>query len=114
MGMFDDVICEAPLPDGYEGRFQSKDFDCELATYKITADGRLLRREYEWKNSPDAPLGIRRVERGWTEVLFHGVLNFYDYADDKSWREYNAKFTDGRLVEITKVPERVASSGGAA
>ena len=104
MGMFDDVLCEQPLPDGYEGEFQSKDFECLLDTYKISAEGRLLRREYEWVEADDAPLGIRKERRGWTDTEYHGTFRFYDYADDKSWHEYEAKFTDGQLVEISQVP----------
>lgn len=50
MGMFDDVICEAPLPDGWQNTaFQTKDFDDPyLNKYIIRADGRLmLKRPWE-------------------------------------------------------------------
>lgn len=101
MGMFDDVICEAKLPDGFvsDNGYQTKDFECVLATFKITAEGRLVRREYEWSESDDAPLGIRREQRGWKDVNYHGFLNFYTSGLD-GWHEYDAKFTDGQLVEI--------------
>jgi hypothetical protein len=32
MGMFDYVRCGVPLPDGFEGELQSKDFDCAMST----------------------------------------------------------------------------------
>jgi hypothetical protein len=83
MGMFDNIQCEYPLPGepkSPDRDFQTKDFDCYLDKYTITADGRLLK---------DA-----------AEVPFHGMLNFYTFTSDNMWFEYEAKFTDGRLVEI--------------
>lgn len=86
MGMFDDVKCEVPLPDGYNGEwFQTKDFECSmLDKYVIRADGRLLRYD--------------------EDTNFHGILNFYDLKNGV-WHEYNAKFTDGKLIEIVHVPD---------
>jgi len=96
MGMFDDVICEAPLPDGKPGKnFQTKDFECPyLEKYTITADGRLLRDDPWWERPKDQPAKP-------ADMNFHGVLNFYGYnTETEEWREFNAKFTDGKLVEI--------------
>src|SRR5574343_1173862 len=41
MGMFDSLTCERPLPDGFDGAggFQTKDLDCNLEHFKITAAG---------------------------------------------------------------------------
>jgi hypothetical protein len=87
MGMFDYVKSEVPLPDGYSGICQTKDFECPyLETYMIRADGRLI-------HQPGDPKG-----RG--DTNFHGILNFYAYEDDKAWHEYDAKFTDGQLVGV--------------
>jgi hypothetical protein len=92
MGMFDNVMSEVPLPDGYDGPCQTKDFDDPyLETYLIRADGRLI-------HEPDKPNG-----RG--DTNFHGVLNFYAYAEGGVWHEYDAKFTDGQLVGISLVPD---------
>lgn len=123
MGMFDTLICEAPLPDGAEiepyddryddGAFQTKDLDCGLNTYRITADGRLLVLHFELvvrDRSGDAssdagarhqlPLFERRDER-WEPVPdLHGRIRFYGDDVDGHWHEYVAKFTDGLLVEI--------------
>src|SRR3990167_1568788 len=101
MGMFDDVLCEAPLPDGYEGEFQTKDLECTLTTYKITTEGRLLSREYEWEDNAEAPLGFWRVAKSWSDIGYHGFLNFYGSDDEGNWDENDAKFTDGDLIEIT-------------
>lgn len=77
--------------------------------------------------------GMLRSEKSIHESKFHGVVNFYGseyrHMDDRPatpqgtmhdgenvsdyttkeplkhiWHEYNAKFTDGRLVEIVAVP----------
>ena len=97
MGLFDDVRCEMPLPDGYDPdrkrTFQTKDLGCDMGDYRITGDGRLIRESEGY--FPNEKLG---------ETDFHGWLNFYDWVSETSeWHEYNAKFTDGKCVEITTV-----------
>lgn len=46
MGMFDEIRCDAPLPDGHDAAgdwFQSKSFpDCCMCRYRITEGGRLI------------------------------------------------------------------------
>jgi hypothetical protein len=103
MGMFDEVICELPLPDGWEHPvFQTKDFDEPyLDKYVIRADGRLIRKK-PWYESD-----IKND----TDTNCHGLLRFYSYEGDANdatpigdrWHEYEAKFTDGNLVKIEKV-----------
>lgn len=83
MGMFDNLTCEYPLPaepKPHEKSFQTKDFDCQLDHYTITDDGRLL--------------------RDGAAVSYHGTFRFYTYTSDDMWFEYEAKFTDGRLIAI--------------
>lgn len=118
MGMFDDITLgdDVLLPDGYQGRsFQSKDLDCELDRYRI--EGGVLAKfccDLE-KDGDPRPHHIwpdqlhqyhRRINERWEPVAFHGWLNFYDFDQDDNWHEYNAKFTDGRLVEIVQVGEK--------
>lgn len=95
MGMFDTVRCEKPLPGEPkppEGAWlQTKDFDCTMETYTITAAGKL------------------RNETG--DVPFHGILSFYTYEKDV-WYEYEAKFTDGNLVDISPVSIYKNAVGG--
>jgi len=45
MGMFDYVRSEIPLPNGFTGDLQTKDFDCIMTTILIRADGRLVKEE---------------------------------------------------------------------
>lgn len=107
MGMYDNIECLAPLPDGFAGtepRFQTKSLDCELATYCITADGRLV---YVGGGYLDQPTG---------EVVppFHGTIEFYasnwsgtgdgifaTHDDAPLWsKTYRAYFTAGHLDRI--------------
>lgn len=78
MGMYDNVR--------YEGDdYQTKDFDCTLSDYSIEY-GRLFVLSCEPTSKKD--------------IHYHGTLNFYNGSV-----EYNAKFTDGVLVEITEVSD---------
>lgn len=88
MGMFDDIRCDAELPeigpDPGTRCFQTKDRECLLDKYVITADGRLT-------------LDGDRVS-------FHGMLHFHHYdSKNDTWWEWVAKFTDDALVEIKPV-----------
>jgi hypothetical protein len=64
MGMFDDIRCSAKLPGtppefikpGHS--FQTKDLDCALRHFEITATGRL-------------------VDRSGADLEFHGDIEFY-------------------------------------
>jgi hypothetical protein len=91
MGMFDDIRCEMPLPEWPEGEvpyFQTKDMDCALDHYTITKEGRLILDGKDRQH--------------------HGFLNFYTSTKGGDWYEYNAKFTDGTIVEITGGKEALA------
>ena len=81
--MFDKIRCEQPLPDGWQPAepMQTKDFDCELVEYVITADGRLLCDRGQPKELP-------------TEYLEYPAAfsHFNEIADSRSDRE--AKMMD--------------------
>lgn len=123
MGMFDYVVLECPLPDEIAARvheWQTKNFDWPFMTqYRITAKGRLMREEFHFEDNPDVkPIAagipaVRRVQDGWTDMAFHGLLNFYGNADgkwdDEHWVEYNAKFTDGQLVGFERILRECAA-----
>jgi hypothetical protein len=88
MGMYDEIRCDAPLPDGYKGtraRFQTKSFpDPGMQRYKITSTGKLI----------DA--------RG-NDLEPNGYVTFYTSDPDSTWREYRARFLSGQLSEIVRV-----------
>lgn len=150
MGMFDYIRCEVPLPDGFVGELQTKDFDCAMGEHVITKDGRLVlaildhteevpKAERPYPDAPDESIlsiagSVRFIWRH-EDANHHGMVNFYgseylrsdgtpyregggvlhqgqDVVSRKTgeplryvFHEYNAKFTDGRLVEIVVVPE---------
>jgi hypothetical protein len=107
MGLFDYILCEVPLPDGFTGELQTKDLGCYLLTHIITKDGRLV---LEHVDRIDEVLETRITSRH--DANFHGMLNFYgtDRGNRKDgsgeWHEYNAKFVHGQLVSIERRPER--------
>lgn len=86
MGMFDHICCEVPLPDGFTGEMQTKDFDCALGSLLIRADGRLMIEDREWEEVPleERPnhlfpaMGSRRaINKRWRDLDFHGEFRFY-------------------------------------
>ena len=99
MGLFDYIVCEFPLPDGFTGELQTKDLGCYLLTHVITKDGRLL---LEHVDRIDYELETRTTSR--RDANFHGMLRFYGSQEDDAWEwhEYNAKFVHGQLVSIER------------
>ena len=87
MGLFDYIRCEMPLPGDPDPdmAFQTKDFDPMMDMYTITSAGRLV-------------LESHGMDFG--DVNYHGMINFYRFDEDENWWEYDAKFTDGKCVEI--------------
>ena len=111
MGMYDDLHCDLPLPDGYipRGSFQTKSLGNELARYRITAQRRLVKETDGWFEN-------RELETP-QDMDHHGIIRFHDLEtgeDDRNdrskwtWREYDAKFTDGQCVLITTAPGKPA------
>ncbi len=89
MGMFDEIRCEVPLPDGAamaDVWFQTKSFPAPcLQRYVITHSGRLL-------DSVGHDLEV------------DGYVTFYiTDGSPHSWREYRARFRDGQLLAIVIV-----------
>jgi hypothetical protein len=132
MGMFDNIICKAPLPLPEDIRelkdlkiiwdeevFQTKDLDNLLDSYTIHKDGTLTLEEYdrEWvdytkkerkKHFMD---GYFKVKRQWTtKKTYHGQILFYTnyFCETKDyWIEFKATFTDSKLsnIELHKFEE---------
>lgn len=101
MGMFDYLRVDVPLPNGRKPTGpQTKDLDCCLKTHVITESGRLMVDEADTFEHPERM----------ADSNYHGVLHFCDTDGDPNnadWKfyEYQAKFTDGQLVEINLLPE---------
>src|SRR6266567_7331274 len=86
MGMFDDIMCEYPLPlpesqgelKGLNWRaegFQTKDFECLLDAYCIREDGSLWQQTYIWETTGKGrPC---RKPASWTLTTYTGTVCFY-------------------------------------
>ena len=91
--MFNYVLCEVPLPDGYEGEFETKDLEpLHMDRYMIAKSGRLIvtrkifdENERPKDESPDQdenknlamPLLPRwRVIEETEDTNFHGIFTF--------------------------------------
>lgn len=129
MGMYDELTCEYPLPrpEMQTRTFQTKDLECGLWHYGITADGRLLcyphrlERNPDWvEPSPDnksitALFGMLvQVDEEPFQIDHHGDVYFYDFekehrtdpADYGPLITFRARFTEGRVTSIVEVPEQ--------
>ena len=103
MGMFDEVFCDMPLPDGYnaDGRakLQTKDLNRNLDILRITADG-LLMMEKQYPREDTRPYPVH----------FNGTLRLCDIEGDINgpdelwvWDECEAKFQDSQCAGIKLV-----------
>ena len=88
MGMFDKLQCDFKLQEKeiQENEFQTKDLACNLDNLLITKEGRLLLLD----------------DGGNIDLEFHGDLIFYTDTK-KSWYEFKARFTEGKLQWIKRI-----------
>ena len=120
MGVYDriefDEDLDTELP-GFEGDpseivWQTKSLqEPLLETYRVSEDGRLLKEEVEYEEvegeEREAPGDLPnlpkrgKVHLDWSDVEYHGIFEFHRIVDDE-YRSFEAKFTDGKLVEITR------------
>ena len=122
MGMFDNLkisTSKLPLSEseklaiGENPDWQTKDFECILSTAEITDEGKLrfLTFKYDWDENAESALSKLTGKKGalvtkdeeWIDLKdYHGYVNFYTSVNN-IWYEFNAKFTDGQLVNIERV-----------
>ena len=98
MGMFDEIVCDAPLPDGDNRRgscFQTKSFSSPcLFRYRITGEGRLI--DVDGNDiEPDGDITFYTTEREGRESEAHESSSLL--------REYRARFASGQLQNIVRV-----------
>jgi hypothetical protein len=127
MGLTDDLeLDENHVLPGFDGdpsevRWATKSLGQPVRdTYRITADGRLLKAEKDRRVVPeeerprynediggfehdvDEMFGmLDSTITGWEDVEYHGHFQFYGGPEGELHR-YDAKFTDGQLVEFTE------------
>lgn len=141
--MFDEVVCEYPLPDGFEEfqdkGFQTKDLDNAMLVYVITTDGRLWRHQVIYEDHPTIREYSTLLER-WLParvpvreeripILHHGDVDLYTsrFAGRRrekmgdAWAsvplhesvELSARFTDGVLSRIYTTEDQRGKYDGA-
>jgi hypothetical protein len=129
MGMFDTIFIsldKLQLSEkerknlGKDHPFQTKDFECTLTEIYITDEGDLKINRWEYESVPreerphpneEGLLGmigsIRRKGERLEKIEHHGYVNFYtileNWHNENDWLEFNAKFTNGKLVSIERL-----------
>ena len=111
MGMFDDIRVETLLPDNPDNDtiFQTKSFDSFMEQYVISEKGELYKEEWdtEWIDEETHWFGgyIHRIPETYRRSYltdYHGDVIFYNgRKSDDSWKEYIARFTNGKLTQIS-------------
>lgn len=131
MGFFDNINLDltTPLPE-FEGdpalvEWQTKDIQDPCMDTYVIKNNRLIKICHEWEEIPltervnvmGMQVPLIRPKKTWEEdVNYHGKFRFYTniYNKDKdgkeiqTWYEYEAKFTDGEMINI----RIIAKNGG--
>lgn len=123
MGMFDYLRVDFGESLAGGPQFQTKEFEVPyLEDYLISSSGRLIHKAVRYEEVPeeerpyfgkpgwdgfDKWIGSqRRVPIGDVDLNWHGYLHFHSYNDvSKEFFSYRAKFTDGQLQLIERLPE---------
>ena len=119
MGMFDEIRVNFQLPGLKKPPpyiVQTKGLECRLDQYTIDENGRLILTTWEWEQTPkdelpypDIPfIGcMRKVEGSKKEedVCHHGCIDCCEQDEDKTLHGFEFKFTDGKLVGVTKIED---------
>jgi hypothetical protein len=98
MGLFDEIRCEWPLPDGFDASgiwFQTKSFPSPcLQRYTITSEGRLI-----------DPAGNDLEPDGYISFYAPESRQKHSVTEGSAWRDYRAHFKDGQLENISRVSD---------
>lgn len=122
MGMFDYLIINAEkLPVSSEEKailknrvFQTKSLNKGLLSYVITNEDELIIQYIKGEESVPYWRGVSGHDSEFVsdrddflsvKEPFHGLLVFYTNIDN-TWFEFEAKFTDGKMVAIERIHER--------
>lgn len=121
MGIYDKVEFDEGLNielPGFDGDLSEVEWQTKtlqghplLETYRVSEDGRLLKEDVKHEEvseeEADTPEVLsdfpqkRRVHLGWSDIEYHGEFEFHAIVDEE-YLSFEAKFTDGELVEITR------------
>lgn len=85
MGMFDEIKCDAPLPDAKCSRdslFQTKSLYNSMDYFTITAGGRLIFHEHHRELIDKSGLRYKLIHVADIDMEYHGDVEFYGVAMD--------------------------------
>lgn len=113
MGMFDTLRVNVKMP-GYteipDEEFQTKSLGSFMEHYVISSNGELYKElwEYECIENKSNVFGgtMKKIEGSYRReylTKFHGDIIFYASRSvhaNNVWREYTARFTEGKLSRI--------------
>ncbi len=104
MSLYDTLQSDYPLPDPefQHEHFQTKDLNCTLSRYRITAEGRLwrLRQADPFAEDTPAPDPADKV----ADRNYHGDFGFYVHTE-KERIEYRVRFTHGTVEWIRRATD---------
>jgi hypothetical protein len=121
MGMFDDIICDYPLPGTVpewatapEFRFQTKDLDCTLSTYRINHFGQL--NLVKFRDGEQQAVEELEPYTGYLDFYMSNTrgcaygFSFTSHGEDRESVEWRARFRNGQLesIEQTEYTREVA------
>lgn len=101
MGMFDYIKIDSKLLP-YIGNIDSNYFDNELWQTK-SLDNCLIIYQITKNGLIEIGYGEENLENDYEKIFidnFHGIIRFYTDINE-IWYEFDAKFTDGKLVSVT-------------
>lgn len=129
MGMFDELFVSPEVLPSTEKwmtentRWQTKSLDCLLDNFKINKNGRFLKYDTKFEETPSDELPYPEMPfiGAWREVDGQGKFNIYLYTGtiyfytsspnntkirEKSvWWEYKAEFYNGTMIAISRIKD---------
>lgn len=97
MGLFDEIVCDYPLPGtppefiGPGHRFQTKDLDCDMSTYRIAEDGAF-----------DLPDFTGTINFGASNIRGSGAAVYTTHGEDAEDVDYRVTIVKGRLTDLVE------------
>jgi hypothetical protein len=116
MGMYDEVICEYPLPNKTDDDllFYSRSTPAQmLDLYRVQADGTLWHEDYDIEDQSDRSLpgilgvaGIMTpVNKRWARCDFSGEISICQYRRI-NYIEYKLTFIDGMIANAKIIDQK--------
>ena len=110
MGIYDEIQCDAALPDPWESAgavFQSHSLYCMMDRFTITKEGRLIYHacRYEFDGNEEVRPGVfrpncRRIPLEDIDMNYHGDIRMCAFRQGDTYVDYVARFTHGTLEWI--------------